>query len=188
MMNLAKWFLLLFLALPQIEICFGEVHADLAKIVAQQKRNKLQIAQGLRQQVIDAKEQKDFATAKKLKQQQSDVLAGRVLLLPRFGEAGATIGTIQIEKVLESVEGGYEIATWLPRLEEANAINVQTGARARVMLAPGNWVYYPEQIKVLTPNALKAGERIVVRRTQFGIEQVSDHEIEEATRALKEGK
>jgi len=184
----AKWFLLLAFVIPQSGNVFGDVPPDLAEMVAEQKNNKVQVALGLRQQAIEARQRNNFAGAKALKQQESDVRAGRLLAIPEYGKSQTRVGTIKVDKVVEKNEAGYRVHTSIARLEEVTGVDAQTGAAVRRVGAGSQWVYYPETIDVRSDSAIQAGQVIVVRRTKSGFEEVSKQEIEEATRSLKEGK
>jgi hypothetical protein len=167
---------------------FADVPADLVKLVENQKKNKSQVAKTLQQQSVIARQRKDIEYAKKLKNEADGVRENRFLYMPKFGENGSEIGTIQVEKVIEKFDEGVRIATSLPRLEQRGGVNVRTGAAVTSPFLGTEYIWYPEKIDVLTAGELKTGETIVIRLVKERYEQVPAEQIAEATAMLRPAK
>lgn len=164
-------------------VAFGDVPPDLASAVKFQQKNKGEIIKKLQQRAVAYRQQGNAEAAKETKAIVDAVRANKLLVLPPLGEASSDLGTIQIERVLEKSEDGVRIATSLPRFENTG-VNVRTGGRG-VSPASMGLVYYPEKLDVVTKNTLQAGQTINVRRSEAGLIEITQQEMDAASALLK---
>lgn len=173
---------LMLLASPTIE-AMGEVPADLQAAVRFQQENKNAFIKKLQQHAASLRQQGNVTGAKEMKASADAVRTDELLILPPLGEASADIGTLRIEKILETTNDGIEVETSLPRLENTS-VNVETGRRGTSPFGMG-FVYHPARIHVATPNAIRDGQSINVRRTANGFEEITPEEMAQAAKLLK---
>lgn len=166
--------------------CRAELPKGLTALVEYQKKNKNAVAKSLQEEAMRLKRAGDAEGAKAAKAMEKGVRSGRLLYLPKLNPSGELAGTVDVEEVVQKTDGGYWIATHLPRLENTS-INVNTGMRGTNPMFMG-WVYYPEKIFVETTREPKAGEKMLVRRAGRSYVEITEDEVKEATALLRDSR
>jgi hypothetical protein len=167
---------------------FADVPKDLESVVDYQKQNKIKIVTALQQRAASLRKSGKKDEAKQVTDLANDVRQDKALWFPDYGAVFGMPGRLSVDSVIEREEHGFRISTSIPRSEPAVGVNVHTGAAVHRPWMGSTLIYHPEKVSVVTQQNLAAGQEIIVRSTNDGLEQIPSSQIEEAAKLLKQRK